>query len=67
MNKQQYVEEAFRIIRAKNIESPFELVPGSLVTDLEKYMEVLRLGYLESKSPKIEKLFVDKIEFLKNF
>lgn len=65
MNKQAYLEEAFEIIRNKNIEVPFELVVGSVVTDLEKYLNSLAKAYLESKDRRLEQLFFEKIEFLK--
>lgn len=65
MNKDAYLEEAFKTIRSKNIEVPFDLVIGSVVTDLEKYLNSLRKAYLESKDPRIEQLFFDKIEDLK--
>lgn len=64
MNKHDYIEKSFATIRAKNLEVPFNIAPGVVVTDLEHYLRSLKTSYLASKSP-IENLFVEKIEHLK--
>lgn len=66
MNKHQYVEESIKLIRDKQLVVPLELVPGTTITDLDKYLSALRTGYLESKEPRIEQLFYDKFEQLKS-
>lgn len=66
MNKHVYIEESFKKIREKNLNIPMELVPGTVITDLERYLSSLRSGYLESKEARIDQLFFDKIEQLKN-
>ena len=66
MNKYIYIEESFKKIREKNLTTPMELVPGTVMTDLEKYLSVLRSGYLESKEARIDQLFYEKIEQLKH-
>ena len=65
MNKQLYIEESFNKIREKGLVVPMELVPGTVMTDLEKYLSALKTGYLESKEPRIDQLFFEKIEQLK--
>lgn len=64
MNKLDYIEKAFTTIRAKNLETPFNIAPGVVVTDLEHYLRSLKTSYLASKSP-MENLFFEKIEDLK--
>lgn len=65
MNKHLYIEESFNKIREKGLVVPIELVPGTVITDLEKYLNALKTGYLESKEPRIDQLFFEKIEQLK--
>lgn len=64
MNKLEYIERSFAIIRAKNLQVPFEIASGITCPDLEKYLESLRTSYLANKGD-LEQLFFDKIEHLK--
>ncbi len=64
MTKEQYIQKSFVEIRAKNLKAPFELVSGQKVTDLEKYLSSLETAYLNNKGS-VEKLFYDKIEFIR--
>lgn len=66
MNKEEYLIKAFKEIREKNLTVPFELVPGSTVTDVEMLLTGLGKSYLNTKSP-IDKIFYDKIEELRKF
>lgn len=66
MDKENYIRKAFEIIRAKHLSEPFQLAPGSTVTDLEKYLNSLEAAYLAAKDPRLEALFFEKIEGLKN-
>ncbi|TDS64301.1 DUF6965 family protein [Myroides indicus] len=66
MDKENYIKKAFEAIRAKNLSEPFQLAPGSTITDLEKYLESLKAAYLSAKDPRLENLFFQKIEKLKN-
>lgn len=66
MTKEEYVRKAFVEIRAKNIQEPFWIATGVKVPDLEKYLQSLEAAYLSNKGV-IEKLFYDKIEFLRNY
>jgi len=66
MNKEEYLIKAFKEIREKNLTVPFELVPGSTVTDVENYIIALGKSYFSTKSP-IDKMFYDKIEELRKF
>lgn len=66
MDKRTYIENAFEKIRAREFKVPFELDTGVVVTDLEKYLHCLRSGYLVNKEPRVENLFYEKIEYLKN-
>lgn len=50
----------------KNLTVPFEIVPGSTVTDVETYLTALAKSYLNTKSP-IDKIFYEKIEELRKF
>ena len=64
MNKLEYIEKSFVAIRGKNLQAPFEIASGIVVTDLEKYLESLRKSYIHS-SGNLEQLFFSKIEDLK--
>lgn len=66
MNKEEYLIKAFKEIREKNLIVPFEIVPGSTVTDIEMMLNGLGKSYLSTKSP-IDKIFYDKIEELRKF
>lgn len=66
MNKEEYLIKAFKEIREKNLIVPFEIVPGSTVTDIEMMLTGLGKSYLSTKSP-IDKIFHDKIEELRKF
>ncbi|SFO04436.1 hypothetical protein SAMN05421741_11812 [Paenimyroides ummariense] len=66
MNKEEYLIKAFKEIRDKNLTVPFELVPGTTVTDIEKMLTSLGKSYLSTKSP-IDKIFYEKIEELRKF
>lgn len=66
MNIEEYLIKAFKEIREKNLTVPFELVPGSTVTDVEKMLTSLAQSYLNSKNP-IDKMFYEKIEQLRKF
>ena len=65
MEKENYIKKAFETIRANNLSEPLQLAPGSTVTDLEKYLESLKAAYLSAKDPRLENLFFQKIEQLK--
>jgi pentose-5-phosphate-3-epimerase len=65
MEKENYIKKAFETIRANNLSEPFQLAPGSTVTDLEKYLESFKAVYLSAKDPRLENLFFQKIEQLK--
>ena len=64
--KEEYLIKAFKEIREKNLTVPFEIVPGSTVTDIETYLTALAKYYLSTKSP-VDKIFYDKIEALRKF
>lgn len=64
--KEEYLIKAFKEIREKNLTVPFELVPGTTVTDIEMLLTSLGKSYLSTKSP-IDKIFYDKIEELRKF
>jgi len=66
MNKEEYLAKAFKEIREKNLSIPFELVPGTTVTDIEKMLTSLAQSYLSTKNP-IDKMFYEKIEQLRKF
>lgn len=66
MSKEEYLVKAFKEIREKNLQVPFEIVPGSTVTDVEKALTSLGQSYLGTKNP-IDKIFYDKIEELRKF
>lgn len=66
MSKEEYLVKAFKEIREKNLTVPFEIVPGSTVTDVEKALTSLGKSYLSTKNP-IDKIFYDKIEELRKF
>lgn len=65
MDKQQYINSAYDLIKAKNLTIPFNLDAGCSVSDLDKYLHSLKAGYMNSIDPRLEKLFYDKIEALK--
>jgi len=64
MDKEAYIKNALETIKSKNLEVPFELAQGSVVTDLDQYLNSLKHSYLQAKDPRIEQLFLDKIEYL---
>lgn len=64
MNKHEYIEKSFAIIRAKNLQVPFEIASGVVCPDLEKYLSSLRTSYL-ANTGNLEQLFFEKIEHLK--
>ncbi|MDR2221278.1 MAG: hypothetical protein LBE34_00930 [Flavobacteriaceae bacterium] len=64
MDKEQFINTAFEKIRAKNLSTPFEITEGSVVPNLEKYLNSLKAAYLNAQDPRIIKLFQDKIEVL---
>ncbi|OYU84474.1 MAG: hypothetical protein CFE24_06155 [Flavobacterium sp. BFFFF2] len=64
MTKAQYIGQKFAWIRAKELKEPFQLNQGTKVTDLEKYLKSIETGLLSNQSPKIENLFINKIESL---
>lgn len=66
MNKEEYLKKAFAEIRAKNLQVPFEVVAGTKVTDVEKYLTSLGKSYLSTKPP-MDSLFYEKIEALRKF
>ena len=66
MNKEEYLIKAFKEIREKNLQVPFELVPGATVNDIETYLTALGKSYLSTKNP-IDKIFYEKIEELRKF
>lgn len=66
MNKEEYLIKAFKEIREKNLQVPFELVPGTTVTDVEKMLTSLGKSYLSTKSP-TDRMFYEKIEELRKF
>lgn len=65
MDKDAYIKTAFETINSKNIETPFEIATGCVVTDLATYLQSLKAAYLSSTDSRLEKLFFDKIEQLK--
>ncbi|MGG5576982.1 hypothetical protein ACPDHL_06500 [Myroides sp. C15-4] len=66
MDKETYIKNALETIKAKNLQVPFELAKGSVITNLDQYLNSLRSSYLQAKDPRIEQLFYDKIEHLLN-
>lgn len=64
MDKETYIKTATETIQAKNLQVPFELTQGSVITNLDQYLNSLKLSYLQAKDPRIEQLFFDKIEQL---
>lgn len=66
MSKEEYLAKAFKEIREKNLTVPFELVPGTTVTDVEMLLTGLGKSYLSTKSP-IDKMFYEKIEEMRKF
>jgi len=64
--KEEYLIKAFKEIREKNLTVPFEIVPGSTVTDVETYLTALAKSYLSTKSP-IDRIFYEKIEEFRKF
>lgn len=64
MDKETYIKNALETIKAKNLQVPFELAKGSVITNLDQYLNSLRSSYLQAKDPRIEQLFLDKIEYL---
>lgn len=66
MTKEEYLAKAFGEIRAKNLQVPFYISPGTKVTDLEKYLTSLAKSYLGTKPP-VDSLFYEKIEALRKF
>lgn len=66
MNKEEYLIKAFKEIREKNLQVPFELIPGTTVTNIEQILTSLGQSYLRTKNP-IDKIFYDKIEELRKF
>ena len=64
MDKETYIKTALETIKSKNLQVPFELAPGSVITNLDQYLNSLRSSYLLAKDPRIEQLFKDKIEQL---
>lgn len=65
MDKELYIKNAFDSIAAKNMSVPFEIADGCDVTDITKYLNSLKAAYLNANDPRLEKLFYDKIEQLK--
>lgn len=66
MSKEEYLVKAFKEIREKNLQVPFELVPGTTVIDIETYLTALGKSYLSTKSP-VDRMFYEKIEELRKF
>lgn len=64
MDKETYIKTALETIYAKNFQVPFELAQGSIITNLDQYLNSLKRSYLQAKDPRIEQLFFDKIEYL---
>jgi len=56
---EEYLAKAFKEIREKNLQVPFEIVSGSTVIDVEMILTGLGKSYLSTKSP-IDKIFYDK-------
>lgn len=66
MSKEEYLAKTFKEIREKNLQVPFEIVPGTTVTNIEQILTSLGKSYLSTKNP-IDKIFYDKIEELRKF
>ena len=66
MNKEEYLKKAFAEIRAKNLVTPFEIVSGTTIPDIEMYLTSLGKSYLSTKPP-MDSLFYEKIEALRKF
>lgn len=66
MDKQAYTTSAIEQIRAKNLKTPFVLVQGSTITDLDLYLKSLQSAYIATKDPRLITLFKDKFEDLIN-
>jgi hypothetical protein len=64
MTKPQYIKRTFAKIRARRLREPIQLNTGTTIPDLERYLATIERGILGNDNPKIERLFIYKLETL---
>lgn len=64
MTKPQYIKRTFVKIRARRLREPIQLNTATTIPDLERYLSTIEKALLGNDNPKIENLFIYKLETL---
>lgn len=64
MTKDEYIKTTFSAIKKKRLITPIQVDSGTIINDLEKYLQNIEKALRYYEHPKIHRLFVGKLETL---